>query len=214
MGVDVTEILPKTLQLCLSSAPGEPEAPVLQQIFADLAHLDYETFAVLPDGGASMGNSLNARSLVIQAAQRAVTTPIDGTTRQALDEALEILRIVDLRQPAPMYLLWQAAITSHLPVEGSSAASLLDREVFGGNTAAFESLGKDRLGTGIRVLLDAGRASLAVEPLITSSDTLFIQYAARGLGEFRLGDIRTAIDGVLRFHDHQVREFLTRLLHE
>ncbi len=168
-----SDLTPNSLQVGLGSAPRLLSSTDLRRVFVELARFAFDTYATLPDGGASVGDAGRTRELVVQSAQRILTTTVALSTSQQIDEALDVFSVVEARLPAT-YLLWQATITSHQPVTGETARALLDRTLFPGRAPAFERLGPNRLGTGIRTILSDGHGRLTVEPLVTRPDALFV----------------------------------------
>jgi hypothetical protein len=214
MPIDVADLTPQALQVTLGLPPMNLPGAELRRVFMDLARFECETFVSTPDGGALLGNPRKLRQLVIAPSQRSLTWSIDLTTSQAIDAAAEVFTIVDSHLPVTTYASWQGSLTSHLPVRGELASAFLDRKLFSGRAAAFEVLGPDRVGTGIKVFLSGGQASLAIEPLLQRTDKLFIQYLAIQPVPLQIGSLRGLLAGFVRFYDHQIRDFIMDLFVE
>lgn len=211
MPISVDNLTPKQFQVVLVPAPNNPDPSALRQIFVDLQNFDFDSFAMASDGGATISNPRQQKSIVIGPLTRNVSLPVQTTLQRTVTDALELIKVIHTRLPLPVYFGCQINIISHLPVTGETAAQILDEHVFS-NAKAFEPLGAGRIGTGIKVFLaGTGTSQVLVEPLLARNDHLFIQYLQVNQIQIEQQMLQGIAEAALRFQDNQIKQFIGSL---
>jgi len=165
-----------------------------------------------PDGGATLSNPALQRHVVIGPAIRQVQLNVELTAEKTADEISGILAKAQQRFPIEQYLALTITLVSHLPVVEESGTDLMERAVFK-NPKALNELGPGRLAAGIRVILGGnGQMFVTLEPLVGDGATLFVQIVQNTNGPLGVRDASERMENLLRYHDHQVRQFVDHIL--
>jgi hypothetical protein len=213
MPVDSSNLTPQFLQVVLSPQPGMTlNHSALRQVFADLERFQFDTFARTADGGVTISHPQTSKNLTIGPVARSVLVPVSQTLPVAVEEITLILQAMEARIPVSAYLLFRAILTSHLFVTSETAQMLLDKKVFT-NTEAFNKLGPGRIGVGLKVFLaGSAQSQILIEPLLADTGRLFVQYDHTVQAQFQLSGVEGLLESVTRYHDKQLREFVSELL--
>jgi hypothetical protein len=204
----LSESKPMGLAVNVFTVPVSYAKADMHALLPALDNFGFESYQPTSDPGAILSCPGGTPRLTINGISRQVVVPVPAWKRAA-DTAYQILEAVKVRLPVENYVAAQVVCTTHYPVAGQTATTLLRTRFFDDN--AFDELGPQYTGTGLKIFLSRELGSVSIEPLLANDAMLYVQTARTHPAPISFSLLKTFIDDVVRFSDENVRLFLDKL---